>query len=337
MSSKQNNVKPNTPKVSVGIPVYNAERYIGPAIESVLSQTFTDFELIVSDDESTDGTEKIIRSFQDPRIRYIKNEDNKFKAPGNFNNCIRHSNGEYIYIFHADDLMLPENLAEKVRFLDKHENVGMVHSNIYRIDSDGNVTDTHWVKDYSEDTIFNGPEYFEMMIAGNNLVCAPAVMVRRECYEKIGDFDKTLSHTCDWEMWMRISLFYDVAYLAKPLVCYRWHEEMDTKNYFYKVKGLDQDHRARLAIINKFPQNIPNFSKWKKAAPALAPRKALQQATNYYWDKNYFEVKEHLKFIFKTMPSLLARKEAVRLLAAVIVGEKGMNFLKKIIQKRAIS
>ena len=106
-----------TPKVSVCIPTYNRPDFLRQAIESVLAQTFSDYELIISDNASEDSTTDLISSFKDRRIIYIRKEKN-IGAIDNFNSCLAAAKGEYITIFHDDDIMLPDNLAFKVEALD---------------------------------------------------------------------------------------------------------------------------------------------------------------------------------------------------------------------------
>jgi len=118
------------PKVSVCIPTYNCGNFLSHAIDSVLNQTFTDYELIICDNASIDDTEEIVKSYSDRRIRYFRNPTN-LGMVGNWNRCIEKSTGKHVYILHADDLMLPENLDEKVRILDSNHSVGLVHSNYY--------------------------------------------------------------------------------------------------------------------------------------------------------------------------------------------------------------
>jgi glycosyltransferase involved in cell wall biosynthesis len=109
-----------TPKVTVCMPVFNGSEYIAEAIESVLAQTYRDFQLIVSDNCSSDDTGAIVQRFDDPRIRYSKNATN-LGLIGNMNRCLELATGDYLCIFHHDDVMLPENLARKVQVLDEEK------------------------------------------------------------------------------------------------------------------------------------------------------------------------------------------------------------------------
>jgi len=212
------------PKVSVCIPVYNGQDYIAEAIESVQAQTFHDYEIIVCDNCSTDDTEKIVRSYDDARIRYCRNEKN-LGLVGNANRCLELSEGEYICILHHDDTMLPENLELKAKVLDENPQVGFVHSNLYWVDEGGNVL-SEWLEDAQRDYIEDGKKvflrYMKRMPKGA-LIFIGSVLARKECYVELGGFREDLPHSNDNEMWLRLSLFYDVACVGKPLVTWRQH------------------------------------------------------------------------------------------------------------------
>jgi hypothetical protein len=121
--------------------------------------------------------------------------------------------------------MLPENLELKVRLLDDHPEVGFVHSNIFVTDAEGQVI-TQWVEDSRRDYIEDGMKVFHRYITRMDigaLIFIGAVLARRACYEQLGGFRSDLPHTQDNEMWMRMSLFYNVACVGKPLVKWRQH------------------------------------------------------------------------------------------------------------------
>lgn len=115
------------PKISILVPVYNAEKFIADTISAVLAQTFTDFELILLDDASTDKTAEIVSSFDDKRIKYFKNEQN-IGISASRNKLIDLAKGEYIAVLDHDDICMPNRLEEQVRFLDTHQDIGMMGS-----------------------------------------------------------------------------------------------------------------------------------------------------------------------------------------------------------------
>ena len=127
-----------TPRVSIGLPVYNGERFLTTAIESILAQSYTDFELIISDNASTDGTETICRDVagRDPRVRFSREEQNR-GAAWNFNHTFRQAKGEYFRWAAADDISLPDLLAETVEVLDARPDVVWTHCRTQLVDEAG--------------------------------------------------------------------------------------------------------------------------------------------------------------------------------------------------------
>ncbi|MDD5070156.1 MAG: glycosyltransferase [Candidatus Omnitrophica bacterium] len=294
----------NLPKVSVTIPAYNAEKYIAIAIESVLNQSFNDFELIIVDDCSTDKTEGIVKAFKDKRIKYRKNEKN-LGPPGNFNRCIKHSQGEYVYIFHADDIMLKENLLRKVKSLDNSLSAAMIHSNIYSIDKDGRKSDDHWDFAYDKDTLEPGKVFFKRaLFSMPAVVCVPSVMVRRSCYEKLGGFNERLSLACELDMWLRISLFFDVFYLAEPLVKYRYHPDNDHKRYS-DLECVKQWYYARIKPIETYPQALKEMGEMKCLVTFFFLGKAVRGSLKTFTSVKIKKFTLYLGFILSMIVSLL--------------------------------
>jgi glycosyltransferase involved in cell wall biosynthesis len=241
----------NGPKVSVCIPTYNSAQFLGAAIQSVLDQTFPDFELVVCDDHSADDTQAVVAAFSDDRIRYHRNEAN-LGLVGNWNRCIELATGQYVYIFHADDVMLPENLSHKVLLLEENPRVSLVHSNIQTIDANGRTIGGHWADNPTHDLIEDGGSCFQRLALQGNFICCPTVMVRAECYQKLGGFNPRLHHTADMEMWMRIALHYDVAYVAAPSLLYRKHEKQDNVSFVGSEREMTE---VLLALKTIFSEN----------------------------------------------------------------------------------
>src|SRR5262249_10962000 len=124
------------PKVSVCIPTYNSGHYLGAAIESVLSQEFADYELVICDNASTDETPLICRRYNDPRVRHVRFEQLVGQA-ANWNRCLELAQGEYVTLLHADDLLSPAFLPCAVAVLDAHREVGLAHCAVRHIDQGG--------------------------------------------------------------------------------------------------------------------------------------------------------------------------------------------------------
>jgi glycosyltransferase involved in cell wall biosynthesis len=245
--------------VSVIIPCYNGEAFLGQTIASVLSQTYADLQLVIVNDGSTDGTEGVVRQFNDPRIVYhaqanagVANARNKGMAL---------ATGKYIAFLDADDLYFPDNLAEKVQFLRNNPEIPVVHAqevkfaslsgrSIEVITGKGGWVLTHLLE--MSGTVIHSPS---------------SVVMTKELADRLRGFDSQLSTSADWEYWVRIALQAPIGFIPKPLTGYRVHDgqmhlnidkmEKDMHYAFEKLLGLgafqDQAHYkrcyGRLALI----------------------------------------------------------------------------------------
>jgi glycosyltransferase involved in cell wall biosynthesis len=231
-------------KVSVCIPTYNGAEFVAAAIQSVLDQSFTDFELIVVDDCSTDETVNIVRSFADPRIQWHQNEE-RLGIPANWNRCLSFARGEYVCLFHQDDVMLPENLVRKVSVLDADQTVSFVHSRAeLLLDASAPIPlSTNWMEDATDDFIVDGVHYFRRLLFAGNLICAPTVLLRRQILLNLGGFNEGLGFTPDYEMWLKMCVKSRVAFLSHSLVRYRWHGKNASHAYRFE-QGIEESLRA---------------------------------------------------------------------------------------------
>lgn len=167
LSMQEEIVNTSHPRVSIGLPVYNGENYLAETLDSLLAQTFTDFELIISDNASTDRTQEICEAYaaRDPRIRYVRNETN-VGATRNFNSVFEHARGEYFKWAAHDDLCAPEFLEACVAVLDHNPEVVLCIPRALAIDKDGNV-----VKDsYNVPPQFSSPKPWVRFHACVNMI-----------------------------------------------------------------------------------------------------------------------------------------------------------------------
>jgi glycosyltransferase involved in cell wall biosynthesis len=209
--------------VSVIIPSYNHERFVGECIQSVLDQTFQDFEIIITDDASTDQAVSIIEQFEDPRIRLFKHSTNQGVSV-TANNCILHASGKYIAWISTDDAWYPEKLEIQVQYLDKHPEIGAVFGKVDWIDESGVlITDNNFpyrnVFEVENKTRFQWLRYF---FQTGNCLSLPSSLVRRECFVEAGMFDPTYARIPDLDLWIRVCLKYNIAILDQKLIRNRW-------------------------------------------------------------------------------------------------------------------
>lgn len=200
----------NRPSISVVMCTYNTEKYIAEAIESVLAQSFTDFEFIIWDDGSTDRTRSIVESFKDKRIRYFYHENTGLGMA--LKMACAEAKGEYVARMDSDDICLPERLATEVEFLQKHKEYVLVSSAVYYIDENGNTIGRSFP--CSDD------EVLKKILPISSMIVHPMVMMRRNAYERAGGYIPIVKSQ-DRVFWSRLAKQGKFCNITKPLGCYR--------------------------------------------------------------------------------------------------------------------
>ncbi|MBD2449489.1 glycosyltransferase family 2 protein [Nostoc sp. FACHB-152] len=219
------------PKISVLIPAYNAMNYLPETIENVLSQTFTDFEVIVVNDGSADETERWVSQIKDPRVKLITQENQGLA--GARNTGIAHAKGEYITFLDADDLWEPTKLEKQLRVMEENPEVALVYTWVAFIDEMGKPTGRVF-KNQAEGDVWQ-------KLTEHNIVESGSVaMVRRSCFEDIGLFDRNLgSYLEDWDMWLRIASRYSFKVVKEPLVYYRQLSGSASRNWEAMARSFE--------------------------------------------------------------------------------------------------
>ncbi|KAM3112601.1 glycosyltransferase family 2 protein [Phormidesmis sp. 146-33] len=219
------------PKVSVIIPAYNAMAYLPETLESVLNQTFTDFEVLIINDGSPDGIVEWASEIKDSRVKLISQENQGLS--GARNTGIWSSQGEYLAFLDADDIWEAEKLEKQVEYLEKHPDVGLVSSWIANVDRNGNFIDLY---DCSE----AGKDLTKELFRSNIFYCGSTPLVRRTCFEKVGFFERSLSSAADWDMWLRIALHFPIFVIQEPLVQYRRYPNSMSTNFRLMIQEVDR-------------------------------------------------------------------------------------------------
>ena len=209
--------QPTSPRLSVAVTAYNAQRFLGETIESVLAQDFADFEFLLLDDGSTDQTAEIANSYaaRDPRMQVISRENRGM--PASLNQLFAAARAPLVARLDADDVCEPTRFSRQVAFLDEHPDHGLVGSQAHAIDEagrrvprlDAQVPCAH------EDVLAALPLY--------NPFYHPAVMVRRDMVIAAGGYRDIFRDTEDYELWLRLSECTCMANLPEVLLNYRWH------------------------------------------------------------------------------------------------------------------
>ncbi len=202
------------PRVTVTMMIYNAARYLRQSIESVLAQTFTDFEFLLYDDASTDASAAIIQTYADPRMRLVQNTTNHGVAWSR-QHALKLARGEYVAVLDADDLARPDRLQTQVAYLDQHPAISAVGSAYAVIDANGRAQFTlHAPTD---------PLTIRWKLLFGNCIGHSTVMLRRAFALAQGGYDASVFAGEDYDLWVRLATQGQMAQLAAPLTQWRWH------------------------------------------------------------------------------------------------------------------
>lgn len=304
------------PKVSVVIPAYNSMAYLPETLESVLGQTFTDFEVIIINDASSDHILEWASGITDTRVQLIS-QKNQGTAVAR-NTGIFHAQGEYIAFLDADDLWEPTKLEKQMYRLGSNPSVGLVYTWTAYVDQFG--IPTKRVLAFSAE----GKVWEQIVI--KDIVCnGSSALVRRSCLEHVGGFDADMQPAEDWDMWIRLAKDYSFAVVKEPLVYYRQHPTSLSKN--------------RPRMIRAFTQVIEKS--FRSAPREFLPLKGQSYAwLNFYqaWNsinlENYEEAVYYQRQTLLHYPQFRYSENYMRLSLAITMmrwfGPQSYNGIKKL-------
>ncbi len=234
------------PTVSIVIPAYNAGDWIDQAIQSVLGQSYDNFEIVVVDDGSTDDTSTVVQQYGDP-VRYVWKENGGSASARN--RGIAEAQGTYIAFLDADDVWHPAKLARQMDVHEQEASPAWSYTDVELIDtrSGALIHRKSAVREHPEGDVL------DQLITGNFIV-ASTVLVHRRVFDAVGRFDESSLHRIseDWDMWLRIAAQYPVRYIDAPLVQMHQHAERKTE-----AMNLEHALSSRKAIIEKAMQRNP--------------------------------------------------------------------------------
>jgi len=242
------------PKVSVLMPVYNGDKFLRHAIESVLTQTFSDFELIIIDDASSDNSAAIIKSYSDSRIKYFRNEVNSGIVK-TLNRGLQLAEGVYIARMDADDICMADRLSKQVALLDEHSDIGICGADCQLINDKGAVI--------GKNICPTDPEEWRIELMFRTPVAHPLVMIRRSVLIECGGYREGMEPAEDYDLWIRVSKLCKGANIPEYLLKYRMHDA----NYSSKKRDMYsallckilEDNAAYLGLDVKYVRHHINF------------------------------------------------------------------------------
>jgi len=316
------------PKISIVSPSYNHQNFIGKYIKSILSQTYTNFELIIVDDFSNDKTLNIVKKFSDSRIKIIKHEFNMGPSLS-FNDGINAAQGEYIAFIATDDETLPTYLEKGIDYLDNHKETGAICFQLTPIDKNSNVIQD---KKLQQTLKFINIKHFELlqkMFTTGNMTPSPGEIIRKSILKNIGQFNPSLLQTQDYDFHTRTLFNHNIFVYQEPLIKYRIlnNKNIDNGSYSSLLRKnievqiildnyltLDTNTLTKIFpnYIKKFGQPTPKTIPYFLARVALSTKDPVRQQWGYLTLIKFIKNKENLinlhalhKISFKNITALI--------------------------------
>lgn len=251
------------PRISVILPIHNGGRFLRESIQSVLDQTFEQFELIAFDDASTDESAQIVREFVDPRIRRFQADKNGGLFP-TLNAAIREARGSILKLWAQDDVMAADCLEETIRFLDRYPGVGFCYSACVPIDENGRA-----IRDSNVDET---PEFLPSELAlrimnlhGSISANISTVAIPTWAFSSAGPFDERLKVSGDFEYWVRLAQRNPVGHITRPLVSVRRHLGQLSRSKSSGVLFIVENARIFQELLKAVPERfIPDRLAWDR-------------------------------------------------------------------------
>jgi glycosyltransferase involved in cell wall biosynthesis len=241
------------PKVSIVLTSYNHAKYLRESIDSVLDQTYSNFELIIVDDASTDESWQIIADYSDPRIQIMRSKTNT-QAGGDIRRAISEiAIGEYIAIHHSDDVWEPQKLEKQVALLDANLQIGAVFSNALIIDENGLPFEdvSHFYYRIFDQPNRSRHEWLNYFFYHGNALCHPSVLIRKLCYETCGVYRFGLVQLADFDMWIRLCLKYEIYVMPEKLLRFRVRSD--------ELNASSERPESRVRVQFEFLQVLDHF------------------------------------------------------------------------------
>jgi glycosyltransferase involved in cell wall biosynthesis len=270
------------PKISVVIPVYNGAKTIQETIQSVLQQTFTDFEIIAIDDGSQDETVEVVKSIGDPRVQIFSYPNGGLAESRN--RGIARARGEFIAFLDADDLWTPDKLEAQLKALEANPKVAVAYSWTDYIDEHSQFL-------YSgRHGTFNGDVYAQLLI-DNFLENGSNPLIRKQALTEVGGFDSSINTAADWDMWLRLAKHFYFVAVAQPQILYRVSTRSMSANILNQeaqcLKAIDRAfEQAPESLKSLKQQSLINLYKYLtfKALEGYPSRKNGMAAMRCFWN-----------------------------------------------------
>jgi len=227
-------------KVSIIVPTFNREKMLKETIDSLINQTFEDFEIVIVDNCSADNTESVVKSYKNKKVRYFKNQNNGILAI-NMNYGMKKAKGEYIAFCDDDDLWMPDKLEKQLVEFEKDEKIGLVCTNGMNFNETGDYGLVH--KNFLNDNEFK----FESLILRNPIINS-SILIKKSVIDDVGMMDEEpeIFGSEEYSLWIRTSKKYKIKYIDSPLIKYRTHPEVYRNEEAESILVKEQVYRKLL-------------------------------------------------------------------------------------------
>lgn len=293
------------PYVSIIIPTYNRANTIVKTIESILNQTYSDYEIIVVDDNSSDNTKEVINEYINdyPFIKYLKHENNRGGSAAR-NTGVKVANGKLISFLDSDDQWINTKLAKEVECIKNNPNVDMVYSNMYLVDIE-NETTVLYKQDNFEDKYYG-------MLCKNIIGSTSLITIKKAVYDKLGGFKEGLPSCQDWDFYLNVVKEYKVMKIDEPLLKYYIHSNSISGNIDRAIEGHN-------LILKKVISLIEDDDKYKKGKNKILSYQYFNIGNIYVKFRRFEEAKRCFTKAFKLYP---LNKSIIKNLIPMLLGEK---------------
>lgn len=253
------------PTVSIITPAFNRASYIGATIDSVLAQSYSDFEHIIVDDGSTDDTAKEVARYTDPRLRLIRQANQGQAVARNY--ALQLSRGQYVCFLDSDDLWSTHTLARQLQAFADHPDVGLVHGDRIRVDANGNEIDRR--------NMTRRSGWVTEALLKDNFISLATTMVRADLVASVNGFTSSYRVAPDYDLWLRLSVLAPFLYVPEFLAYYRITDDQISND---KTGRVQANERQILAFLNNFNHGLTR-SQIRTGLGGFYARKARTEAT----------------------------------------------------------
>jgi hypothetical protein len=325
-------------RVTVLIPTYNRAHWLGGAIESVLAQSHRDFQLVVSDNASTDATREVVAGFDDPRLTYVRRDVN-CGLNEHYNSWFERVGSEYLFIVPDDDRLVPDAVERTVAALDAEPRAGFVHGQVDVVDEHGAlIAGAHAMCGLGQDAVESGADFIRRSMASSYRVHASTVNLRtdavRRCLLDERDYPVT-----DLGHWMRVALDWDVAFLARPLARYRIHDgaysagaaTVTEGGYIQGTERIEKFLDVKLRFLEEHGDRLDGVRSLSRAARRAFRRELLEHAAHATFpERRPAATARALRACGRLDAAIVFQPAAWRMLAGSLIGPRAVSALKRL-------